>query len=343
MQHIGISVAVIVRNEAQQISDFLDSLAALSSEVIREILIVDNNSSDNTREVVSSWAGNHSLLQVKLLPLKSNNMAVARNLALRESTNEWLYFTDADCRLTLSGWQTAISFLNGITDEKIAAFGGGNITPSGPTFVSQGLQAMSRNWFGHMGSIQIGVPTEVKQASLLSTCNLFVKKSWALKITGCDLAFSSVGEDMSLCYELRKAGGALIAVPGMEVLHLQDRGLPHWCKKMFSYGKAQILTATKYPEHFSGVRGLQFLLMLLAMLAPLGSLQIFVGLIVFYLSLLVIGFLQAKVSIQSGLVGIFFILISQIFYGVGELVAAFSLIPKMLLSFPKKRPDLEKT
>lgn len=60
-----------------------------------ELLIADDCSPDNTREVVQRWADSDS--RIRLIPLERNGgPAAARNAALKHATGRWIAFLDSD-------------------------------------------------------------------------------------------------------------------------------------------------------------------------------------------------------------------------------------------------------
>lgn len=60
-----------------------------------ELLIADDCSPDNTREIVAAWAARDS--RIKLISLEENGgPAAARNGALRNASGRWLAFLDSD-------------------------------------------------------------------------------------------------------------------------------------------------------------------------------------------------------------------------------------------------------
>lgn len=60
-----------------------------------EIIITDNNSTDNTKEVVAEWQKN-SLVPIKYIFEKRQGVHYARNTAAKHSIGEILYYTDDD-------------------------------------------------------------------------------------------------------------------------------------------------------------------------------------------------------------------------------------------------------
>jgi glycosyltransferase involved in cell wall biosynthesis len=89
-----VSVIVPARNEEACLGACLESLAA-QTQVSFEIIVVDDESTDRTREIAKSFAGVRVVEPAPLPPgwIGKNNALVA---GAREARGEWLLFTDAD-------------------------------------------------------------------------------------------------------------------------------------------------------------------------------------------------------------------------------------------------------
>jgi teichuronic acid biosynthesis glycosyltransferase TuaG len=60
-----------------------------------ELLIAEDCSPDDTRQVVASWAAKDQ--RIKLIPMSSNSgPAMARNAALQQARGRWIAFLDSD-------------------------------------------------------------------------------------------------------------------------------------------------------------------------------------------------------------------------------------------------------
>src|SRR5579863_5109832 len=89
-----VSVIVPARNEEACLGACLESLVAQTG-VKFEIIVVDDGSTDRTREIANSFAGVRVVEPAPLPPswIGKNNALVA---GAKEARGEWLLFTDAD-------------------------------------------------------------------------------------------------------------------------------------------------------------------------------------------------------------------------------------------------------
>jgi len=92
-----VSVIIPVLNEERTIRECLTSLIKMDYPVERrEILVVDNGSTDRTAEIVKSFP-------IQYLQEELRGSAAARNKGIKASRGEIVAFTDADCVVT-TGW-----------------------------------------------------------------------------------------------------------------------------------------------------------------------------------------------------------------------------------------------
>ncbi len=86
----SISACLIVKDEAANLRPCLESLGDLASELI----VVDTGSTDDTVQIAGSLGASvHSFAWV-------DDFAAARNESLRHATGEWVFWLDADDRLS---------------------------------------------------------------------------------------------------------------------------------------------------------------------------------------------------------------------------------------------------
>jgi glycosyltransferase involved in cell wall biosynthesis len=90
-----LSVAICTFNRADILRYCLQSLVEAPAELgVTEILVVDNNSSDNTAEVVESFA--NSIPMLRYIQEKTQGHSSARNRAAAEARSDWIFYLDDD-------------------------------------------------------------------------------------------------------------------------------------------------------------------------------------------------------------------------------------------------------
>lgn len=104
----GAQTTLIIpcRNGAAVIGDQLEALAAQAGPPLREVLVIDNGSTDHTRQVVESYS--NSLPNLSVLSESRIGRHHARNRGAAEANGEYLLFVDADDRIE-SGYVAAMT------------------------------------------------------------------------------------------------------------------------------------------------------------------------------------------------------------------------------------------
>lgn len=94
-----ISIIIAAFNESKKIADCLKSLSEQSYQNI-EVILVDDCSSDQT-VLIAQQAGLKFGLNLKIIQLnKHQERGVARNTGAKESTGAYMFFIDADMKLS---------------------------------------------------------------------------------------------------------------------------------------------------------------------------------------------------------------------------------------------------
>jgi len=109
-RHMDLSVSVIipVYNDSKGIETTLDSLLTHTSTV--DILVVDNNSTDQTPLIIQEYADTHDRI-IHLTEDTIQSSYAARNTGIDHATGDVLCFLDADQRVT-DGWlETCVDYM----------------------------------------------------------------------------------------------------------------------------------------------------------------------------------------------------------------------------------------
>jgi glycosyltransferase involved in cell wall biosynthesis len=121
------SLAICTYNRARLLAQALESLAHCEQpEGVWELLLIDNNSRDDTRAVAESFA---TRLPLRYLFEPAQGLSAARNRALREHRGDLLLFTDDDLRFD-ADWLR--SYSKAFAEQPQADWFGGRIRPLWP-------------------------------------------------------------------------------------------------------------------------------------------------------------------------------------------------------------------
>jgi glycosyltransferase involved in cell wall biosynthesis len=86
----AVSVVIATYNRAHLIAETLESILGQRFQDF-EIIVVDDGSTDNTREVVSRYAG-----RVRYIHQNNRGPSAARNSGVRQARGSWISFQDSD-------------------------------------------------------------------------------------------------------------------------------------------------------------------------------------------------------------------------------------------------------
>jgi glucosyl-dolichyl phosphate glucuronosyltransferase len=104
-----LTIAICTYNRSRLLNDALQSFHATikPAGASFEVLIVDNNSKDDTRSVVERWIGK-SEFPMRYVYEPRQGLSRARNRAVDESRGEWIWYTDDDIYFSAEWLEQAI-------------------------------------------------------------------------------------------------------------------------------------------------------------------------------------------------------------------------------------------
>lgn len=139
---VNFTIAICTWNRARLLDQTLGSLAAVEVPpgVVWELIVVDNNSTDRTAEVV---AGHRSKLPIRSLRESRQGKSHALNRAVESARGEWILWTDDDV-LFDPPWMRA--YADAVAAEPGASFFSGRVAPffevPPPEWVQQGWRQL---------------------------------------------------------------------------------------------------------------------------------------------------------------------------------------------------------
>ncbi len=223
-----VSVVVPVRNGENTIADCIRSLLALDYPPDRrEILLIDNGSTDRTAEIAAMFPVTH-LLEGRI------GRAYARNRGVAESHGELVAFLDADCIASADWLRQLVSvFEQGPDVDGVA----GEILPYRPTTPAERYMARKKpRW-------QLAAYTHVRPFAV--TANVAYRKEVFRRIGLFD-PFFVTSEDVDFSYRFFRAGLGLRYCEQAAVYHQDRVNARELFKQQYGLGYGRALARTVY-------------------------------------------------------------------------------------------------
>lgn len=239
---VAVSVVVCTHNRAACLRRCLEALAVQDAPAdAYEVLVVDNASDDDTRQLLRSWVGAHpgrsSIREPRL------GVGHARNAGVRAAAGEVVAFVDDDA-LAEPGWVASI--IDSYTRHPTAVAIGGPVTldwgASRPAWMRDDLNA----WFS---GLDLGPDERVltPDDTLFGT-NFTARRALIEEVGGFDVSLGRIGsgllsgEEGALVERLR-ALGDVVYDPRLGVRHvvLPERRTRRWLlRRNYAQGRTDV-------------------------------------------------------------------------------------------------------
>jgi GT2 family glycosyltransferase len=227
-----VSVVVCSHNGERTLADCLEGLLELEYPDF-EVIVVDDGSTDSTAAIAREYG---------FLPITTENLGLsnARNVGMQAATGEIVAYIDDDARPD-PHWLTylAATFLG----TEHAGVGGPNITHPGDGSIAECVGKSPGN------------PTHVLLSDLeaehIPGCNMAFRRAHLKEIGGFDTRFRVAGDDVDVCWRLRRRGWSLGFSPAAVVWHHRRSSVRAYWKQQRGYAKAEALLKEKWPEKYN--------------------------------------------------------------------------------------------
>ena len=255
-----LSVIIVNYNVAFFLEQCLQSVRFASERFPVEVIVVDNNSRDNSVSLVEE-----RFPEVKLIANKDNRgFSKANNQGIEESSGEYVLLLNPDTVIEQDTFSKVIEFMDKHPDAGGLGVkmidGKGNFLPESkrglPTpwvafFKVFGFSALfpKSKLFGryHLGFLD---RDEVNEVDVLSGAFMLLRKETLDKTGLLDETFFMYGEDIDLSYRVQLAGYKNYYFPETSIIHYKGESTKKSSiNYVFVFYRAMIIFAKK---HFSG-------------------------------------------------------------------------------------------
>jgi cellulose synthase/poly-beta-1,6-N-acetylglucosamine synthase-like glycosyltransferase len=234
---ILITIGIVAKNEEKYIGETLNGITnQIFDNSLYEIIVVDGNSSDRTREIAENVLG-ASHINYKVLNEKDfgfYGLCFSRNLVIDNSskTSKYIAYTDADCIVDKNWLKTLYHYIDGSGNE-IAGAGGPRLVA--PT---EDKKELVINNFLTSNIASGGNPAfsnrDVNYLDSIPNYNSIYKKDIILKFRYDDSLI--ISDDNELNFRLKKAGYNFIYTCDAKIYHRETNSILEFAKNMRNYG-----------------------------------------------------------------------------------------------------------
>lgn len=185
-----LSVVVCTYNRADLLGDALRSLCEQTAEASRyELIVVDNYSRDNTRDVIEDFCSRYP--NVRYCLEEEQGLSHARNRGWREARGEYVAYVDDDCTVPDDYVAAALPILTRLSP---AVFGG-------PHYGSYN-SPKPRWWKERYGSFEPSqTATDLPGGEYLQGNNIIIRRELLEAIEGFDSRYGMVGDKLAYAEE----------------------------------------------------------------------------------------------------------------------------------------------
>lgn len=243
MNSRAVSVVVPVFNRAADIERCIEALL-LQDYPAYEIIVVDNGSTDGTREVVSRYPAT-------LLVEPHRNPYRARNRGIRAAAGEIIAFTDSDCAPA----PTWLSRLVEAYDCEAIAGVGGSLSSLPPTTLVETFLALGRLQIvegNHRADMQRD--PYIFLSGGMGSANMSYRRSVFDALGGFDERYERFCGSYDFCWRVQQAGYRVVYEPAAHVQHHMRSSVRAMCRQFFEFGIGQIHLLRMRGEGFSYVQ-----------------------------------------------------------------------------------------
>lgn len=224
---IDVSIIIVNYNTAELLKDCINSIHEKTKDIIYEIIVVDNDSTDNSVEIVKKKFPNVKLIESD----KNLGFGRANNLGAGHAKGKYLFLLNTDTLLINNSIKILFDFFEAYPKTGVA---GGNLYHKNlkPNFSYaknfpslwniflyrsqiKKLYTNKRDIFNHTG--------KAKKVAFIIGADFFIKRELFNQLHGFDPDFFMYVEDCELSYRIHKLGYDSISVPESKIVHLQGR------------------------------------------------------------------------------------------------------------------------
>jgi len=241
-----VSIILVNYNGADVLVDCLKSLDKFIPKNEYEIILVDNNSQDNSIDII-----NREFANIKLIRLLENvGFGAGNNIGAKAATGEFLFLLNTDTILTNNILPHLIKLMSANSD--IGIVGPKLLFPDGSFQISFspeiGIKGESESRKMHKNSQDENYVNtierdfkNIRQVDIVVGAAFFIRRDLFNLLNGFDEEFFMYFEESDLCQRVRDKGYKILYTPHSSLIHIRGHSVKKTSNKMVvEYRRSQI-------------------------------------------------------------------------------------------------------
>lgn len=251
---MDVSVIIVNYNTCELTQKCIESIYAFTTQNSFEVILVDNNSSDNSVELLSK-----RFPDVKILANKENiGFGRGNNRGNSMAKGKYVFFLNSDAYLISDAIKSFYDFMNHVDNVNVAVVGGELLSGSDFETVSYGNLPTVLEYFSYLGfrifykdyfndklaSGIINKDPETKKVGYVNGADMFFRKDVFDLVGGFDEDFFLYFEETELSHRIKKKGFVSIIIPSVKIIHLVSFYRDTF--SAFNYHKLKIYSKSRF-------------------------------------------------------------------------------------------------
>lgn len=222
-----VSIILVNYNAAALIRQCLRSIYEQTKEILFEIIVVDNASSDDSRQVIrSEFSGVHLIESPENLGFSSGN-----NLGASAAKGRYLLFLNTDTLLFENSIRILAEYLDAhpgvgaigpkiLFEDRYFQLSAGQLPGLAREFIDKVVYSLARKWRKVICPLLEYRYNTTKEVGWLTGACLMVRQSAFLQVNGFDEDLFMYFEDKDLCKRINVSGWQIMYYPLTSMIHL---------------------------------------------------------------------------------------------------------------------------
>ncbi len=223
----SISIILVNYNGADIVIDCLNYLEKYIDKDNCEIIIVDNNSQDNSIDIIEN-----QFPYIKLIKLPKNiGFGAGNNAGAKIATGEFLFLLNTDTILIENTPELLSHYLHqnqdvGVVSSRITFKDGSYQLSCGKLpnliveFIDKIRYSLDRKWHSIFSTVYDKQYSSVQEVGWVTGACLMIRRDIFEKLGGFDESFFMYFEDKDLCKRVHDAGFKVVYYPKTSLIHL---------------------------------------------------------------------------------------------------------------------------